>query len=284
VNSDHHASLTKCALRYAITHGIIPRHLVETAEERAAVVAGSVLPDLVDDVLCGGKPVQFGHNLTSLQHSQPGYRWQSDPSLSILGEPSGWLTALAGMRITLNPNPTKPPPLSGLLLPSPMDHAISGKPMCALGSFLFPSAAEVAEFYGTAACTWTDRYANPVGWRACLGYLLHSIQDSCVPHHAWSALLFGHQDFEDSAETLWVRDIAEIEQLGQVDAMHVHVGRELADITATTLADICVQNAAWAVHRWGQPHYLGTCPDNDAMAVSMRAIAASVHAIELVSA
>jgi hypothetical protein len=284
VNSDHHASLTKCALRYAITHGIIPRHLVETAEERTEVVAGSVLPDLVDDVLCSGKPVQFGHNVTSLQHFQPGYRWQSDPSLGVLGALSSELTALAGMRIGINGNPTSPAPMAGVLDQSPMVRAIAEQPGYALGSFRFPASADVVEYYGAAARNWLSRHRNLVGWRACLGYLLHSIQDSCVPHHAWSALLFGHQEWEDGAETLWVRDITDIEGKGMVGDLSESVRREVNDITATSLADLCAQNAAWAVHRWGQPHYLGTCPDDDAMAVSIRAIAASVHAIELVSA
>jgi hypothetical protein len=287
-----HESIAKEAIRLICAYGFVPgaSRLFGVAQEREEFWQGCSAPDRFDDVALrlpgsGMQTQVMGKGLSPFQHfGTGGYRWRSDVSLGLGGTISSELSNLAGMVVRLNPSGGARPPMSGILERSPMELAIAEQPGVCLGDFRFPSNADVSEFYGAAARNWIQHLDNPAGWRGCASVAAHAVADSCVPHHGWGVLLFGHADFEGDLITAWETCITGLHATGTIATELVpHVRAELAGISAKSLSDLCSENAAWSHRRWGEPHYLAECPGNDAIALGVRAIAVTVRAVELMT-
>jgi hypothetical protein len=202
----------------------------------------------------------LGRKLTSLTHFQLpgslGYCWKNDPSLSVLGE-----VGEAGMRLSHMC-------VNVAYVNSPAFVACGNQPNTPLSNFKFPSASKVGSFYA----------------KAQLGYALHFVQDSCVPFHAWGALLFGHQEWENDIQNQWLEHRKMISLSNDPDLLKDTFGKEVSKevITARTIEDLIQSNADWARNRFGTPHKLFECKMTDMLAVNIRAVAATIKAIRLV--
>lgn len=257
MNGNHHQDLTACAL-----------HLAGIPDEAAApIIPCASAPDHFDDVFVvvpfgDPQPRLFGQQLTSLQHFQRsdgrGYCWRYDPSLGCLEEIGDAGMHVAGMRV----DGKRGPITSSCLV----------QQGATLGDFVFPSAARMAAYWGEA----------PFGGKET-GHLAHFIQDSCIPHHGWGALLFGHQEFEDTLEDEWFSMRNAAEQASDPKAFSKRFAAEVrkANIGATTLPDLVADNAAWARTWFGQPRPLDECTNTDALAICIRAVASTIRAIEI---
>lgn len=318
LNGATHVAYGKTVARLIVAHGFAPAaaRFLTTPEERAPFIEACALPDLVHEVACnlpgaGPQTDLLGHGLSSFQHFQifqRGYRWHDDPSLSLgdtaeavagllaalaplpglglvadLASAASALARIAGLRISVSDSEPQPP-VTGLLRDAPMRAALAQQPGFSIGTFCFPSAASGASFYGLASRRWADQ-GVATGWRRCAGYALHLVQDSCVPHHAWGVLLFGHADWEDALQAAWHETLTEVLEANLFEATIAKtVACDLTDVAGClSLAELCEANAAWAVTRFGTAHHLEECPGDVALRVSIRAIAASVHACQLMS-
>jgi hypothetical protein len=289
VNGATHEQYAKVTAHLVRARGGVLGDLLR--DGRNEFVTAASLPDRVHEVACsvpgGGARVElFGHGLSSCEHFQrevqAGYRWMEDGSLSVVGAPSAAMTAAAGMRIAVHDEDPRPP-LTPLWRPTPMALALRAQPGRALGFFEFPSAGAVADFYAAAAQSWARDEGNAVGWRRCAGYALHFVQDACVPHHAWGVLLYGHASWEDELQAAWHRVLVDTVEGDLVDStLAPAVASELRGLQGLRhVSEVCEANAAWSRARFGAPHDLPECPGGVALRVSVRAIAASIRACEL---
>lgn len=284
MNGNTHQDYAKTVARLVLTSELAPDVRPYLVDHRDQFVDAASMPDRVAEVACSGKTVLLDHNLSSFEHFQPGYRWDRDPSLSVAGLLTGAVAAVAGMRITANPDGERPP-LTGLLELTPMQRAALGQPGVTLGAFHFPSASEGADHFASGARHWRGE-RNFAGWRRCAGYALHFVQDACVPHHVWGALLLGHAQWEVQLEASWRETMREtIQDSGIFQATVARAVRAaLVELDeCRTVGELCEANAAATVARFGEPHDLVECPGNDALAVSIRAIASSLRACQLMT-
>jgi hypothetical protein len=321
LNGYTHEEYAKAVARLIVSHGFAPGAARFLQEDRSEFIEAASLPDRVDEVACavpghGRVTSLLGHGMSSFEHFQAfqrGYRWVDDPSLSLgvaaevaakvlaalvpipglglvagavadLASTSSALAKVGGFRISVNDSGIRPP-LVDFVRDTPMRLAVAQQPGWSLGTFCFPSAASVASFYALAAQRWA-LVGSPTGWRSCAGYAVHLVQDCCVPHHAWGALLMGHSEFENNLQDAWHQTFAEVLEanlFASTIARAVEI--ELARMTSCCLvADLCEANAAWSVAKFGEAHELAECPGNVALAVSIRAVASSVRACELMAA
>jgi len=287
MNGPTHELYAKATALLILEHGFAPLARRWLLDGHPEFWTAASLPDQVHEVACdvpaeGLRTELLGHNLASFEHSQPGYRWTQDISLSLAGPLSAAIMAAADMRI-VSQLADPQAPLAPLLRPSPMVAAAGVQVGKTLGFFEFPAASEGAQFFADAARSWAFDEDNGTGWRRCAGYALHFVQDACVPHHAWGALFYGHQAWEDALELAWARLWVDTVNGGLVGSeLAPAVASELQDLEgAASVAEVCQVNAAWACHRFGQPHDLPECPGDVALRVSVRAIAASIRTCEM---
>jgi hypothetical protein len=272
------------------------------------------LPDRIRDTACElpdffpDKYSVKGHNLSSFQHFQCmqgaedfGYRWQKDPSLSLIGEVGDELMEVFHAFIRYRPersNETPPVVLGpdGHPQQPPMAGWATKQPNCTLDNFAFPAAAEVGDFYARGARGYCKQ-DNGEGWRRCAGFALHFVADALVPHHCWGALLFGHSDWEDQIADYWNGHIRRIQFVdnnkGQLYAETVGnaVAQELkqADLQVPSVAELIRANAAYTSDWLAKtgvngPSNLGNCPPNAALRICIRGVASSVRALTLMVA
>lgn len=259
MNGKHHEDLTRVACYLADIRG----------DHAERLVAASSEPDRLSDVLCsvpleGKQPVVFGRQLTSLQHFQGpdgrGYRWSQDRSLGCLEEIGD-----AGMHLT------------GMVVSgtsAPMVRACQAQPEVTLGDFVFPSAASLGSYYSTFPASSTEN-----------GYALHLVQDSCIPHHAWGCLLWGHAEFETAAEHEWYRHRQMLKEASDPALCAREFREQVAavGVRAVTVADLIASNADWACRYFGQPVRRDECSAVDTLAVCIRAVAATKRALEIMA-
>jgi hypothetical protein len=283
-NSATHRDYIRAAIRLILTEGGAPSaaKMLVGSSDRAILIEAVTLPDYMNDIACGGEPVRFGHNMASCAHFQPGYCWGSDTSLSLAAPVIGALAALAGMRITVN-RTGLPAPLAGLLEPTPMERAVAEQDGATLGGFLFSSAGEMAEFYGTVARNWFVRYGSRVGWLTGAGVALHMAHDSGEPHHAIGALFNGHQPFEDQLEAHTTRDFDNyIKTRTFSPQFSPRVREELTAMRAQTMAELCIENAQWS-RRWFDGTDLTQCTGDQAVALEVRSVAVTIRGLTIMS-
>lgn len=253
MNGLHHEDLTRVACHLAGIHGAHADRLIAASSE----------PDRLNDVRChvpfeGEQPEVFGRQLTSLQHFQradgSGYCWDLDPSLGALDTLGDVAMTMAGLTVS----GTSPQMLRACL----------DQKGATLDDFQFPSAAQVGSQYEA------DR--RP-------GYVLHFVQDACVPHHAWGCLLWGHAEFETALERAWVQH----RQMITLASDPVRCLREFrAEVDAvqpqaSSISDLIARNATWAQFYFGSPRRYEECSVTDMLAVCVRAVASSRHALRL---
>jgi hypothetical protein len=298
VNAAVHESFAKASARLVLAHGFAPKAVPMLLADREQFWKAAAQPDDVQEVGIhvpgdGKQTDLLGQNPSSLGHFQrendEGYLLSSDPSLYV-GGIAAELASLAHLRVLTNDGGTRPP-LTGLLEDRPIVAACATQPGETIGKFLFPSCAAGADYFARGARRWIEDIAltaevRVAGARCCLGYALHFVHDSHVPHHAWGSLLGGHQEWEDAQEREWLRTLAKVQTDNQLfeETVAKAVRRELAHMRTTTVGDLCREGAAWARGKFGDPRRLEECPGNVALDVSIVAIAASVRALEIVTA
>jgi len=288
MNGQTHEQYGKAAARLILTCGLAPSVEPYLREGRPDFLAACSMPDRATEVTLVGPGVAdvtdvLGHNLNSFRHFQcvdRGYRWLGDDSLSIAAEVVAAAAAVAGLRMVAYDGGLKPP-LSGLLRDSPLVGSLRHQPGATIGSFRFPSAGEEAGYWLTAARRWAAD-GNMTGWRRCAGYACHHVQDACAPHHSWGVLLYGHSAWEDALEVEWHRALAGIISTETVGSeLAPAVRKEMEEITENRVSELCVANALWARRVFGEPRDLHDCAGDAALRVSVRAVAATVRALEL---
>lgn len=293
MNSPTHSS-------YAWTAGVLIDSLGLAPEaarflrgtDRATFVRAAALPDQVCEVCChvpgdGVVSELWGHPLAAFQHflvDGKGYRWLDDVSLSAIGRvATAGAADVANLYVVEGERPLRPP-LTGNLDDTPMHQAVAGQPDTEVGTFRFPSASQLAEYWARGACYWAVQQ-NVQGWQNCAGYVCHLVQDCLVPHHAWGCLLYGHQDWEDQLQRSWHETLTEVRDAGLIAAELLPAVRDDLGILASvgTVAALCSANAAFARNYLGPPHDLHDCPGDVALRVSVRAVAASIRAYQLMT-
>jgi hypothetical protein len=289
-----HESYSKVTRSLIVRHGFAPSvvDLLSDATTADEFVTAAALPDLVNELACqvpglGPQTSMLGHNLASLEHFQRadgrGYYWPGDESLTVAGRLVETAAAVAQAHVTVN-HTGEPAPLVPMLDPPPVVASVASQPSATVCSCDFPSAALGAAYYGEAARQWAAQ-GNTAGWRRCAGYALHFVQDCLVPHHAWGCLLYGHAAFEDELEARWARTLTDTVEAGLVGSQLAHaVWRELHPLDGATSLDALCQSLAMATRaHFGGPTNLAECSGDVALAVSVRAVAASVRACELMT-
>lgn len=287
MNSATHSDICKEAIRLVLAHGCAPaaRDLLLTGH--AEFFEAATLPDRITEIACrlvGGKVVTelWGRNLASLGHYQcvtRGYRFIDDASLSVCAEVIAAAAALSDAHIVPGDN-TVPAPLSGLLEPSPIQLAVDRQRSVHLGGFCFPSAGEEAEYWCASVRHWLAD-GNLVAARRSAGMLAHYIADACIPHHAWGANLDGHEAFENDLEVQTRDELVSYEWTSTWHLLANAVRSELADITATTVVDLCEEQAVWALRVFGERRWLDTVEDDKDVRLLVRALAATVRGLEI---
>jgi hypothetical protein len=264
-----------------------------TPEDLDEFVCVMSLPDRTDDVEVSvplGRPKSsvLGHSLSSLQHFQvgtEGYRWRTDPSLSGVGGLSSEVTELLGMEVGRRSplDRASPPPLACTDDDEPIDGVLGSQGDHSLGVLSFPPALTSAGRWSRAAVNWMYR-GNVAGWRRCLGYALHFVQDSCVPHHAWGSLLGGHLEFEEGLRDGFARHLAAISAARDDDLLADTLGRyvvewaeELDNIGGAS--EMCLANREWSRREFGEPRTLSSCGELDMLKLSTRALASSLAVV-----
>lgn len=260
MNGDHHEDLTRTALE-----------LVGADRELAIpIIHASSTPDHLADVLCkvpGKAPVSslLDHGLTSFEHFQApggrGFCWRDDPSLPMAAEVIGDVgTMIANMDVIGS---------SG-----PMLMACADQKGVELGRFRFPSAATFAEYYAWEAAR------N----RAWVGFVLHLVQDACVPHHAWGALLYGHAAWENMARDLWLQHREMLKLSGERSALLISqflpLVRSMFPLPGG-IGELVAANADWARVTFGNPRALSECSLSEVLTVGARAVASTVQALRV---
>lgn len=260
--------------------------------DHATFVRAGALPDQVCEVCChvpgdGQVSELFAHPLAAFQHflaDGRGYRWLDDVSLPAVGRVAAAGAAnVADLYVTEGDKPPRPP-LTGNLDDTPMHMAVAGQPDTEVGTFRFPSAAQVAEYWARGALSWAGQ-GNVQGWQNCAGYVCHLVQDCLVPHHAWGCLLYGHQPWEDQLQRAWHETITEVRDAGLIASELLPAVRDDLGILSHvgSVDALCSTNAAWARGYFGPPHDLPECPGDVALRVSVRAVAASIRACQLMT-
>lgn len=254
MNADQHEDFARIAL-----------HLSGYDEKTClAFVRGCKEADHLDDVACSF-PLhdEFPATLSALCHFQRpdgiGYYWDRDKSLGTLRELIGDAALhLAGSKV------------SGTS--APMRLACADQPGAVLSDFRFPSVA----LYGSHWSTFP--HLSEENGRAC-----HLVQDSCIPHHAWGVLLWGHQEFEDALEALWDQHRVMLKASSDPKASErefCQLVRSI-DCRAATVEELIKSNAAWSLEWFGQPHRQEECSISDCLAVCSRAVAATMRAMQI---
>jgi hypothetical protein len=293
VNGATHESYAKATARLVLAHGFAPAAVPLLSEKatRDQFLSASSMPDSVQEVSVrvpgdGEQTDLFEQNLSSLGHFQlegdRGYLLTADSSLYVPGAAAAAL-GMGRCRVSSSEDGIRPP-LAGLLDERPIALACRAQDGETLGVFRFPSAAQGAEYFARGARYWLSE-GNLAGARGCLGYACHFVHDVLVPHHAWGSILDGHQDWENAQEREWLRTIVKVQVDNNLfaDTVGKSVRRELGAMTSVTVGDLCREGAAWARHKFGEPRHLDECTGDVALDVSIRAIAASVRALELVA-
>lgn len=289
MNGSTHSAFARILANLATYHGLAPRAHDLLLADRDLFARSTVLPDNVIDVAIR-MPVGelateiLGHATAPLCHFEPGYDWGKDPSLSVAGALVDAAAHLCGATVELRGDGLRPPqvPMAELC---PFAHSLALQSHREVTHFRFPSASQMAAFYGRGARLWlADR--NVPGWLGCAGYALHLVQDCCIPHHARGALLAGHTAFENRLEQHFEQDFGD--GTGDVNPdLIAAVRRDLLAVQdCRTVAELCIRCAGWSRAKWPDLDALGN-PDNDvsiaALAICTRALAASVRAIELMT-
>jgi hypothetical protein len=290
MNAPTHLSYAETVIRLVRGFGMAPFAKPFLSDHVDDFVQWAGMPDRVHEVAAnvdGAMVTQVGkHDFSSFEHFEvqgAGYEWARDPSLGVLGTLAGDLAKLAGLRLVAYGDLPRPP-LGGLTMTTPMQEAAAKYGQAPVAEFIFPRAGIGAAFWVAVARRFA--LANDAEhWRRAAGYGLHFVEDSCVPHHSWGALLFGHADFENALEAQWRQTIDEVVTAGMLGTTIVPAVRaELADLEHVASPEaLCAANADWARRVYGQPHDLAACPGDVALRVSVRAIAASVLACELMA-
>jgi len=246
----------------------------------------------------------LGHNLASFQHFEctrnglsSGYLWNEDASLTLPGE---WATAelmeYLHTHVVCQQDPKgekQPFPGNGS---SPMSVCYEAQKGKTLDAFEFPSASSMGDWYGERSLdAWKAGYFSD--WRRGAGFALHFVHDALVPHHVWGNLLHGHSEWENQIEAFWkehLRLLQSTDPTGQLyqDTVCKAVGDELGDILKQerdkSVAGLIRANAAytteWLAYKGltGSAH-LKVCASNDALRICIRAVAASVRALMLMT-
>jgi hypothetical protein len=172
----------------------------------------------------------------------------------------------------------------GYPLITPMGIAASMQPKSKLAYYRFPSATAMAEHFATLARRyWRQKdYAN---WRLCVGYVLHFLADVCVPHHIWGTLFLGHSDWEKECEAHWLKHQQMLRLAEQDEYLNSVLPAIDAEIpkNVDSILELMKVTVLKTRIRFGTPRDIEECPLNNAMRVSVTAIAASVKAIEILS-
>lgn len=168
-------------------------------------------PDEVRSVLVEGLGAHaLGHNFAAFTHfCKPvkddlgwvyrGYCYNRDESLPQLPLPN--------RRVIASPQAWGPPIPSTLWDAEPLDavlRVLDGHASIAADHMTFPTAANMAEWVQAA---WDDVFdaedRDSYEHNILAGYMLHFVQDCCVPHHVLGVLLAGHSEFEAAIDDLW---------------------------------------------------------------------------------
>lgn len=231
------------------------------------MVVASSTPDTFNDVVVSvhehsPESNLLGHQLTSLQHFEPGYCWKDDVSLGPVETLGDLGMRMSHMYVSVPPNTPEDKPIS---------VAVKNQPKTPLSEFKFPSASLSGSF-----CKSKDP--------TLIGQLLHFVQDACVPHHAWGVLWFGHQEWEDDIQNQWLQHRKMISMSGDPDLLKDTFGKEVTkEVFPDSLEDLIKSNADWARKRFGKPHKMAECKMTDMLAVNIRAVAASMMVIRILT-
>lgn len=250
MNGDQHCDITLCACHLA---GV-------TGAQMEALIEGAGSADYLADVRCDFPfHDSFPGTWSALCHFEPGYRWDDDPSLGVLGElgEAGLHLARAAVAGTL----------------PPMARACWEQPGAVLSDFRFPSAVEMAAY-------WAGFPASSVEW----GRALHLVQDALIHHHARGMLLGGHQDFEDALESAWndhrrmIAGASDPKACAKlfIDQAHSHV------FQAATVVDLVAELAEQTRAQFPAGD-LAECSPVLAIDICARAVGATMRAVTLMT-
>jgi hypothetical protein len=289
MNGNTHASYSDTVARLVCDHGFAPqaREILLRDDCRREFVGCSTMPDRVSEVsmispATTPKTEICGHGLASFEHFQidgRGYSFRRDQSLGPLSEIGSILSEMVLVKVALSTGGT-PPPMSGLLDPSPFAEAFATQPDRDLGDFVFPSAARSAEYWVKAARYWLAE-KNLVGFARCAGYMLHFVQDCHVPHHTWGVLLDGHTTWENQLEFEWDQISKEICEANMIESYLTRaLSSDLVVYSGLGPGDCCERATSWVTAVFGGRRSLGECPGDVAMRVSVRALAASLVSLK----
>jgi hypothetical protein len=297
MNQLSHEQLTLDCVRCLPALGDAGQPLIRSLAEISAcreLIQASSAPDRLRDTALSvpwlaDRHVLDGNNMSSFQHFQLknnlGYCWSEDPCDS-------WAETQAVKALHLNVEwapenwGEQAPAPHGVC--TPQEVACAAQPGVSLGVFCFPSAATVADFYaGLARSAWHE--GDFEQWRRRAGYVLHMVQDSCVPAHSWGTLLLGHTEWENALERLWLQHIGEIKFVDNTaetlykSSVVEAVKRDLFYSSSATVVGLIQANALWSSVIAGPPHDMPDCQLNLALRVCLRAIATSVRALLLMT-
>ena len=100
---------------------------------------------------------------------------------------------------------------------------------------IYPSALELAEFYGVEAQALK---AEKPGWaQKSLCYAIHMLQDMSVPHHILCTIEYGHGDYEKDMLDFWKRFYSTKENPETKQAVLEQLSEEVAALLNDPLAD-----------------------------------------------
>jgi hypothetical protein len=247
--------------------------------DRDDFATASSAPDRVRDIMIdlpGSPPshVALNQNLSSLLHfcraDGRGYCWDDDLSLPF---GAAQVVGLFGAPVLYDPERAgERSPGRG---PHPMAAAVAGG--ATLGTFIFPSALEMIRYYvSSARVSWAGRDFS--SWRRCMGFAWHYLVDLHVPHHAWGALRYGHQQWEDQAESHWLDHMAMMRLASDPTLFET----ELAPAVVREYEPrVSVNSLLAARPTFGAAHELSECGLSFALGTCHRALAAGLALLPL---
>lgn len=216
----------------------------------------------------------LGHNLTSMQHflvNGHGYCMNSDPSLSVLDEGTSILASLVGAKVEEVRDPNIPTTLCTVL--SETQH--KAELTKCLKDIVFPSAWNSYISWGLEAY-YNFSHSNMQDFVRHAGYALHFVQDACVPHHAWGALLYGHAEWEESLARLWNNHVVALGQASDANLWWDTLGQKIEQEATghRTLQEYANQT----IVQFGKAKNMPECDELGMLRVSIQALTASLDA------
>lgn len=284
-----HSAFARILARLVTYHGFAPRAHDLLLADVDLFARSMALPDNAIEVairMPSGELATeiLGNTTEPLCHFEPGYLWSKDPTLSIGGALVDAAAHLCGATVELRTDGVRPPAVP-MDEESPFVRALKAQPHRTITDFRFPSASEMAGYYTRAAHAWLNA-GNVPGCIECMAYAAHMEQDCCITYHGQSALLAGHSDREVRLQEHFAADFGDGSSIDsdRFDELVKAARREMLAVQdCRTVEDLCIRCAGWARSKWPDLGAFAESDWNVSLAVCVRALAASVRGLELMT-